>query len=368
MVRTLVAAVLLVGSPAFADEKEKPKPTALGAKEIADGWLLLFDGETTFGWKIDGAAEVKGGALRLGGGATPTTAVLRPRFSSYELTAETEGAGAIALRSTDGSYQSAGLTKGPSVVRMTAVSGDVGTSIQNSTAVGADGRAKTDVAAATVGAAELRIEVPANEVLTVKSLKLRPENLKPLLTGKDLDGWKVNAADPKRTASKWEVTPGGELALTSGPGDLVTEKEFDNFILQLECKTNGKALNSGVFFRCVPGQYQNGYEAQIHNGFKENDRTKPVDFGTGAIYRRVAARKVVSNDNEWFTLTVVARGKHFATWVNGYQTVDWADDRKENDNPRQGFRAAKGPISLQGHDPTTDILFRNVRIAELPTK
>jgi hypothetical protein len=188
---------------------------------------------------------------------------------------------------------------------------------------------------------------------------------KELFAGKNLDGWKVNPADPKRMASKWEVTEDGELSLKNGPGDLVTEKEFDNFVLQLECKTLGKSLNSGVFFRCIPDQYQNGYEAQIHNGFKGDDRTKPVDFGTGAIYRRAPARKVVSNDNEWFTMTVVADGKHFATWVNGYQTVDWTDDRKENENPRQGFRAAKGPISLQGHDPTTDILFRNIRLADL---
>ncbi|MBN9123081.1 MAG: DUF1080 domain-containing protein, partial [Planctomycetes bacterium] len=202
--------------------------------------------------------------------------------------------------------------------------------------------------------------------IELRNLKLRPLDTKPLFTGKSLDGWKINAADPKRMASKWEITKEGELSVKNGPGDLVTEKEFDNFVLQFECKTLGKALNSGFFFRCIPGQYQNGYEAQIQNAYKDNDRTKPADFGTGAIYRRIPARKVVSNDDEWFTMTVVADGKHIATWVNGYQTVDWTDDRKENDNPRQGFRAAKGPISIQGHDPTTDILFRNIRIAELP--
>ena len=197
-------------------------------------------------------------------------------------------------------------------------------------------------------------------------LAYRPAGTKPLFTGKNLDGWKVNAADSKRMASKWEVTKDGELSVKNGPGDLVTEKEFDNFVLQFECKTLGKALNSGVFFRCIPGQYQNGYEAQIQNAFVGDDRTKPADFGTGAIYRRVPARKVVSNDNEWFTMTVVADGKHISTWVNGYQTVDWTDDRKESENPRQGYRAAKGPLSIQGHDPTTDILFRNIRIAPLP--
>jgi len=191
---------------------------------------------------------------------------------------------------------------------------------------------------------------------------LRPLRTAPLFNGKDLTGWKVFPGEKYK--SKFAVTPAGEIGVKDGPGDLQTEKAFGDFVLQLECKTNGKALNSGVFFRCLEGQYQQGYEAQIQNAFL-GDRTKPLDFGTGAIYRRIAARKVVSNDNEWFTMTLVADGKHISTWVNGYQTVDWTDDRPAEENARKGYRAGKGHLSIQGHDPTTDILFRNIRIAEL---
>ena len=52
--------------------------------------------------------------------------------------------------------------------------------------------------------------------------------------------------------------------------------------------------------------------------------------------------------------------------MNGYQVVDWEDTRKPDENPRRGQRLAAGHISLQGHDPTTDISFRNLKIAELP--
>jgi hypothetical protein len=45
--------------------------------------------------------------------------------------------------------------------------------------------------------------------------------------------------------------------------------------------------------------------------------------------------------------------------------VDWTDNRAANDNGRNGYRAAAGPISIQGHDPTTDLSFRNLRIAPL---
>src|SRR5262245_31659661 len=81
----------------------------------------------------------------------------------------------------------------------------------------------------------------------------------------------------------------------------------------------------------------------------------------GAIYRRQPARKGVAKDGEWFTLTVVAHGRHLATWVNGIQVADWTDNRKPADNARNGFRAEKGPVSIQGHDPTTDLSFRNIR-------
>src|SRR5947209_20201500 len=183
-----------------------------------------------------------------------------------------------------------------------------------------------------------------------------------------MTGWKRYAGDEKRARSTFTVTPEGWINVKNGPGDLQTEKQWADFVFQGECISNGKHLNSGVFFRCLPGQYQNGYEFQIQNGYKDNDRTKPVDFGTGAIYRRVPARKVVSNDGEWFTMTLIAHGDHFATWVNGYQVVDWTDTRPANANPRNGSNLDAGPLSIQGRDPTTDLNFRDLRIAALPRR
>jgi hypothetical protein len=54
-----------------------------------------------------------------------------------------------------------------------------------------------------------------------------------------------------------------------------------------------------------------------------------------------------------------------AVWVNGYQVTDWKDGRQPNENPRSGLRTEPGTIQIQGHDPTTDLSFRNLRIAEL---
>jgi hypothetical protein len=125
-------------------------------------------------------------------------------------------------------------------------------------------------------------------------------------------------------------------------------------------------LNSGVFFRCLPGEFWSGYEAQIRNQWEGNDRTKPVDYGTGGIYNHQPARKVVSSDHEWFTMTIIAQGKHMAVWVNGYQTADFTDNRPPDKSGRKGSMVEKGAISLQGHDPSTDLSFRHIRIAEVP--
>src|SRR6476659_8337692 len=47
MSRMLATCVVLAFAlPAFAEDK----PNSLTPREIADGWMLLFDGESTFGW------------------------------------------------------------------------------------------------------------------------------------------------------------------------------------------------------------------------------------------------------------------------------------------------------------------------------
>jgi hypothetical protein len=74
---------------------------------------------------------------------------------------------------------------------------------------------------------------------------------------------------------------------------------------------------------------------------------------------------VVADDETWFHLTLVADGPHIAAWVNGYAVSDWTDERAANENPRVGLRLEPGTIMIQGHDPTTDISFRELRLAEL---
>ncbi len=375
------------------------------AADVKDdkGWLSLYDGESTFGWKIVGDSSIKEGVLHVGGdkpARAETTAHFRfgvtviearwrggdkPPAVTYPSLAELgeKAPGIRSLHSRKDRWTAVTVTRRadrPGTVRVTPegrVPGLKEEMMSTETGLAMRGPA---------GSGPLAFDVPAGTVLELRLARFLPDLDGTLFDGKTLAGWKVTK-DAKREKSKFTVKD-GELHVKDGPGDLATDRHLDDFILRLECRSNGKHLNSGIFFRAIPGEYQNGYEAQIQNDFTLSPPKKHLvdvfdpgtgkktgtrevtsaarDFGTGAIYRRIPARKGVAKDGEWFTMTVMARGRHIATWVNGVQQVDWTDGRAAHDNPRSGYRAKAGAISIQGHDPTTDLSFRNLRYAELP--
>jgi hypothetical protein len=411
---------LAIALPAAA--QEKAKPNTLTPKEIADGWILLFDGKTTFGWQglnqgniqnVDSKVTANDGTLMI---ANRAIARLSTGLHYFQLQAEyqsdsqpllrTEDADItffrpknhmwfFGLENTDGALRAAGVFKpgsdkenwGQLTARFENKALRVDTRPTRNKTVQWNYELEKEFLPTTIQVRAPSLSNAAfgtpNFELRLRDIKLRPFNTKPLFNGKDLAGWKTFPGKK----SQFTVADGA-IHLKNGPGDLQTEGEYADFVLQLECKSNGKHLNSGVFFRCKANEYQNGYEAQIHNNFtadpakeytveefapkthelveKKKVKSAATDFGTGAIYRRVPARSGVAKDGEWFTMTIVAHGNHFATWVNGIQQVDWYDNRPASDNPRTGFRKEAGHISIQGHDPTTDLSFRNIRIAELP--
>jgi hypothetical protein len=304
--KSLLLTVLLLITTGPALRAADP-PNTLKPKEIEAVWVLLFDGETTFSWKIDGDARVRDGTLVLGGDKA-TRASLTSEFGNCELALEYTGDGHLVLDGGSVGSNHALVSPGqwhPLVLEVAF----------NPTAQGASiGFDPGGKARATYNTRQLVLgfDAEAGKQFSLRNIKLRPLGLKSIFNGKDLSGWRE--VKTNRTKSEFSVTPNGELNIKNGPGDLQTEGQWGDFVLQLDVFSNGPHLNSGVFFRCLPGQFWQGYEAQIRNEWKGNDRTKPVDYGTGAIYNRQAARKVVSSDGEWFTMTIAARGNHLAVW------------------------------------------------------
>jgi hypothetical protein len=392
--RRLFSLIVVLSLPALLAAADEGKPNTLTPQEAADGWLLLFDGSTTFGLRSpnDSKWTVLDGLLAPQADK-PGLLVTTTAFQEYDLHLEYQtkaGTRAAVLIGCDANGRPP--MRGGEVM-LEPLGGwlqmriKVRGGVVDRTSLHSRGAVNIEVPARQVPAVNPinrsgHIALSGNGII-FRNIKLKPMDMKPLFNGRDLSGWKEHPGKK----SNFSVTPEGWLHIQDGPGDLQSERQWADFVLQIDCLSNGDRLNSGVFFRCRPNEYQQGYEAQIHNGFNEANpkeytledydpqthelkgkrkvKYAALDYGTGAIYRRQPARQAVAKDREWFTMTVAAQGRHIAVWVNGILVTDWTDYRPLKDNARNGCRLDKGPISLQGHDPTTDLSFRNIRIGEL---
>ena len=366
-------------------------PNRLTEDELAAGWILLFDGETLFGWKAASQTDwqVSNGEIRAAEGEVGLLHTTT-QFADFELQCDFKAGpntnSGIFLRT---SPRPAGPTSGCYELN---IAGPPQSRFPTGSLVGrkkgdfslADDRWHTYHIVAQGGNFSVRLDgkpvlnwkdarplgrgfigLQKNEgPIAFRNIKLRPLGLAPLFNGKDLTGWKIFPGK----VSRFTVTAEGELLILDGPGQLETEAVFGDFVLQSEIFVGGNALNSGIFFRSIPGDFSNGYESQIHNGYEEGNRSQPTNAGTGAIFRRQNARRVNADDHTWFSKTIVCEGPHMAVWVNGIQVTDWTDRRVADPNPRRGRRLAAGTIILQGHDPTTNLQFRKIEAGEMPSR
>jgi len=309
----------------------------LTRSDADQGWISLFDGATSFGWagaRVDTAGQ---DALLAG------DAITSGEFGDYELRIDTSGGGDLLVGAA------------PRAIRLPA-----GTSGQTVEGVG-------------------RGPIRLGKGLAIRTLLIRPLGLSPVFsarsTGEGGRPWKLipHASLPPERLAKWEELPdpsrgGGAvsgLRAVGGPGCVQLPGEYDDFILQLTVRVRRPLVNAGVFFRCMPSVFLDGYEAQIFNGCYDHDPAQPAKYATGAIDDRQNARRLISRDGEPFSMTVIAAGPHVATWVNGGQVIDWTDDRKPNENARKGLRLGAGPIQLQAHDTNTDVEFRDIRVSKV---
>jgi hypothetical protein len=162
-----------------------------------------------------------------------------------------------------------------------------------------------------------------------------PSGFSSLFNGKDLTGWK---ADDK-TKEHWKVA-NGVLAYSGKYRSLVTEKDFKNFIMQVDFKIQ-KGADSGIFLRGRP-------QVQIWDNPE----------GSGGLWNdRVKALKKADNPiGEWNHFEIhLEKGNRVTVFLNGEKVVDGFE--KKN-------LPATGPLVLQHHG--NPLWFKNIYIKELP--
>jgi hypothetical protein len=195
------------------------------------------------------------------------------------------------------------------------------------------------------------------------SLTAAEGDFAPLLDGKTLAGWKVRSEKDIPT-DEWTVVD-GVLKAKAGNSWLATEKEYGDYVLQMEWRVpeNG---NSGVFIR-VPelkaGEHPwvKGIEIQVldDKGPQYAGKLKPWQY-SGSLYGAVAAdQSAFAGAGKWNAYEITCRGDLITIALNGKQITegDMSKIVELKDRPRRGV------IGLQNHG--TDVEFRNLRIKEL---
>lgn len=179
-----------------------------------------------------------------------------------------------------------------------------------------------------------------------------------MFDGKTLNGWKPNENDD----SFW-VKDGCIVANAPGRCHLFyqTKKPFKNFEFKAEVMTLPNS-NAGVYFHTRfqdDGWPKAGFECQINNTYHDPKKT-------ASIYGVADCLEAPANDDEWFDLFIKVVGKKVITMVNGKVISEWTqpDDWKKGSNFERIL--GEGTFALQGHDPGSTVLFRNLFVKRLP--
>ncbi|MDB6169821.1 MAG: glycosyl hydrolase [Verrucomicrobia bacterium] len=182
-----------------------------------------------------------------------------------------------------------------------------------------------------------------------------------LFDGRSLDGWKPSDAPGTFSVRNGEIVVHGPKSHLYYVGP-VHDHDFKDFELSADVMTFPQA-NSGVYFHTrwqEQGWPEAGYEVQVNNSHRDPKRT-------AGLYDVKDNYDAVAKDGAWFTLTIRVEGKHVVTAVDGKVVVDFTEP--EAWTPPTGHaqrRISHGTFAIQGHDPGSEIHYRNVKVRPLP--
>ncbi|MHC4463190.1 MAG: 3-keto-disaccharide hydrolase [Planctomycetota bacterium] len=159
-----------------------------------------------------------------------------------------------------------------------------------------------------------------------------------------------------------------------------TKKDYDNFILDLEFKTED-GTNSGVIVYCtdMKNWIPNSVEIQIADDFSEKWAKSPNTWHCGAIFGHLAPTKsMVKKPGQWNRFTITCKDKMVYVMLNGRMVAEmnmdlWTSATKNPDGSdipswlSTPFTElpTHGHIGLQGKHAGAPIFFRNIKIKKL---
>jgi hypothetical protein len=199
-----------------------------------------------------------------------------------------------------------------------------------------------------------------------------------LFNGKDLSGWHSWQSD--KVLPQWKVEDGTIVLTEKGGKDLVTDKEYGDFELEIEWNIS-EGGNSGIIFHVIEDKkysqsYSTGPEIQVLDDERHPDakKGKTGNHKAGSLYDLLPATDftVVKPAGQWNKAKVIIKNGKGESWLNGKKIVEFPTTGTEWNNlianskfkGWEGFGAfPKGKIALQDHG--NKVSYRNIRIRQL---
>lgn len=189
-----------------------------------------------------------------------------------------------------------------------------------------------------------------------------------LINGKDLSNWR-GAVD------SYEIVNGAIVCKKGKGGDLLSQEEYENFVLRVEFQLP-KGGNNGIALRTPVGGHssRDGLEIQVidsdgYNAAHPKAPLKPYQYH-GSLYHCVGAKHgFLRPVGEWNFQEIVVDGQKITVSLNGTKILDVdidSFDRSQMENIPLGLDRKRGHIGFAGHnDP---VVFRSFKVKTLPSK
>jgi hypothetical protein len=189
----------------------------------------------------------------------------------------------------------------------------------------------------------------------------KPEKgFKALFNGKDLTNW----TKAKENEGTFNVVDGVIVAkgprchlFYTGPNN-----DWKNFELKVDVMTKPSA-NGGIYFHTAyqeKGWPTKGFEVQVNNSYDRDPRR------TGSLYAVADYKEKIAEDNKWFTEHIIVKDKTVTILVDGKKTAEWTQpDGWAPPKDMPGRAITSGTFALQGHDPGSEIHYKNIRVKAL---
>jgi hypothetical protein len=217
------------------------------------------------------------------------------------------------------------------------------------------------------GAAAKEEALAANTLTHVE----RRSGMELVFDGVTTAGWR--GYRQRGCSAGWQVVDGA-LTRVAEAGDIVTEEEYGDFLLEFEWQV-APGANSGVMFRVTEDHdapWETGPEYQILDDAAHANGLDPLTSAGSNYAMHAPLAGATRPAGEWNQGRILACGPHVEHWLNGEKIVEyelWSDDWsarvarcKWKDRPDYGRRSS-GRIALQDHGDR--VAFRSIKIRRL---